>query len=104
LKKAAAREIPKVPTPTNFESKSLSAKAVGVRSNNDFERNALLWCLKSGSDGGYRIERWISPPRQSGFVPDMEQVQLLPASLTQEEVFDRFLNLVDAAQKEEINR
>jgi len=67
IERAFARGCRLIPHPArNAWPKVTFHKYVGARTMSDFEREADLWDLNERPEGGFDIQRWMSPPRERG--------------------------------------
>jgi len=82
--------LPLVPTPDrNFYSRKPHFKLPGVRTWNDIERQCSYWMISETNEKRFRIERWISPPREHGFLPDPTRDETLPPQTSFDESVKR---------------
>lgn len=81
---------PIVPTPPRDRfPKWIVPKALGQRTINDVEREALLVKIEQDAQGIFCCERWYSPPRQNGFVPAEEPQEIFPSGTPFATVIER---------------
>jgi hypothetical protein len=68
-----------VPTPDRDSyTRTPPFKLRGVRTWSDVERQCSLWEICDTPDSTFKIEQWVSPPRQNGFVHDVATDEILP--------------------------
>ncbi len=99
------RSMKIIPTPAREQFTSVvdipSVRAVKAKSYTDFVRHVLLWHIEQFDDGGFQIQRWISPPRENSFVPHKDDSFQLPAGTSVEELSNRFSEIVRLAKSSE---
>jgi hypothetical protein len=81
---------PLIPTPDrNSYSRKPHFKLPGVRTWSDIERQCSLWRIEETAEGRFKIERWISTPRERGFVLDASRDEVLPPQTSFDDAIKR---------------